>query len=265
MPLRNYRPTSPGLRQMTRPTFEEITTDQPHKPLTEKLVRRAGRNSQGKLTVRHQGSRPQAAYRVIDWKRDKFGVPARSRRSSTTRTARRASACCTTPTARSATCSCRTGSRSATSSPPARTSRRAPAMPCRCRGSRSARQVHNIELTAGRAARSCAAPAQRPAARQGGRLRHPAPAVGRGAPRAHRVHGHRRPGEQPRSREPEDRQGRSGPHMGKRPTVRGVGDEPARPSARWRRGQAADRHAAQDEVGQAGHGPAHPRKKHRAS
>src|SRR5918992_859971 len=77
MPLRNYRPTSPGLRQMTRATFEEVTTDEPHKPLTERLIRRAGRNSQGKLTVRHQGSGHKRLYRVIDWKRDKFGVPAR--------------------------------------------------------------------------------------------------------------------------------------------------------------------------------------------
>jgi large subunit ribosomal protein L2 len=77
MPLRNYRPTSPGLRQMTRSTFEEITTDQPHKPLTERLVSKAGRNSQGKLTVRHQGGGHKRLYRVIDWKRDKFGVPAR--------------------------------------------------------------------------------------------------------------------------------------------------------------------------------------------
>jgi large subunit ribosomal protein L2 len=62
---------------MTRATFEEVTTDQPHKPLTERLVRRAGRNSQGKLTVRHQGSGHKRLYRVIDWKRDKPGVPAR--------------------------------------------------------------------------------------------------------------------------------------------------------------------------------------------
>jgi large subunit ribosomal protein L2 len=62
---------------MTRATFEEVTTDQPHKPLTERLVRRAGRNSQGKLTVRHQGSGHKRLYRVIDWKRDKAGVPAR--------------------------------------------------------------------------------------------------------------------------------------------------------------------------------------------
>ena len=65
------------MREMTRSTFEEITTDEPHKPLTERLVRRAGRNSQGKLTVRHQGSGHKRLYRVIDWKRDKPGVPAR--------------------------------------------------------------------------------------------------------------------------------------------------------------------------------------------
>jgi large subunit ribosomal protein L2 len=77
MPLRSYRPTSPGRRQMTRSTFEEITTSEPHKPLTERLQKHAGRNSQGKLTVRHQGSGHKRLYRVIDWKRDKPGVPAR--------------------------------------------------------------------------------------------------------------------------------------------------------------------------------------------
>jgi large subunit ribosomal protein L2 len=77
MPLRNYRPTSPGLRQMTRSTFEEVTHDEPHKPLTERLVSKAGRNSQGKLSVRHQGGGHKRLYRVIDWKRDKAGVPAR--------------------------------------------------------------------------------------------------------------------------------------------------------------------------------------------
>jgi large subunit ribosomal protein L2 len=62
---------------MTRPTFEEVTDDKPHKPLTERLVSKAGRNSQGKLTVRHRGSGHKRLYRVIDWKRDKPGVPAR--------------------------------------------------------------------------------------------------------------------------------------------------------------------------------------------
>ncbi|MGH6887534.1 MAG: 50S ribosomal protein L2, partial [Geminicoccales bacterium] len=74
MPLRNYRPTSPGLRQMTRSTFEEVTHDEPYRPLTERLVSKAGRNSQGKLTVRHQGGGHKRLYRVIDWKRDKAGV-----------------------------------------------------------------------------------------------------------------------------------------------------------------------------------------------
>jgi large subunit ribosomal protein L2 len=77
MPLRNYRPTSPGMRQMTRSTFDEITSDRPYKPLTESQVRSAGRNSQGKLTVRHQGAGHKRLYRLIDWKRDKPGVPAR--------------------------------------------------------------------------------------------------------------------------------------------------------------------------------------------
>jgi large subunit ribosomal protein L2 len=77
MPLRKYRPTSPGLRQMTRSTFDELTHDEPYRPLTERLVSKAGRNSQGKLTVRHQGGGHKRLYRVIDWKRDKAGVPAR--------------------------------------------------------------------------------------------------------------------------------------------------------------------------------------------
>jgi large subunit ribosomal protein L2 len=77
MPLRNYRPTSPGIRQMTRPTFDEVTSDKPYKPLTERLVDPAGRNAQGKLTVRHRGSGHKRLYRVIDWKREKHGVPAR--------------------------------------------------------------------------------------------------------------------------------------------------------------------------------------------
>jgi large subunit ribosomal protein L2 len=77
MPLRSYRPTSPGHRQMTRSTFEEVTTDRPHKPLTERLVTGSGRNSDGKLTVRHQGGGHKRLYRRIDFKRDKWGVAAR--------------------------------------------------------------------------------------------------------------------------------------------------------------------------------------------
>jgi large subunit ribosomal protein L2 len=77
MPLRSYKPTSPARRFVTRPTFEEITTDQPHKPLLEPQKRISGRNSQGRLTVRHRGGGEKRHYRRIDFKRDKWGVPAR--------------------------------------------------------------------------------------------------------------------------------------------------------------------------------------------
>jgi len=62
---------------MTMPTFEEITTDKPHKPLTEKMVRGSGRNNQGKITVRHRGGEQKRLYRKIDFRRNKFGIPAR--------------------------------------------------------------------------------------------------------------------------------------------------------------------------------------------
>ena len=77
MPLRSYKPTSPGRRQMTRSTFEEITTSEPYKPLLEAQTRGSGRNNAGRLTVRHRGGGEKTHYRRIDFKRDKVGVPAR--------------------------------------------------------------------------------------------------------------------------------------------------------------------------------------------
>jgi large subunit ribosomal protein L2 len=77
MPLRSYKPTSPGRRGMTRSTFEEITTSEPYKPLLEPQKRASGRNNQGRLTVRHRGAGEKTHYRRIDFKRDKHDVPAR--------------------------------------------------------------------------------------------------------------------------------------------------------------------------------------------
>jgi large subunit ribosomal protein L2 len=77
MPLRSYKPTSAGRRFMTRSTFEEITTKEPYKPLLESQKRGSGRNNVGRLTVRHRGGGEKQHYRIIDFKRDKFGVPAR--------------------------------------------------------------------------------------------------------------------------------------------------------------------------------------------
>ena len=76
MPLRSYKPTSSGRRFMTRPTFEEITTEKPYKPLLEPQKRTSGRNGQGRLSVRHRGGGEKQHYRRIDFKRDKWDVPA---------------------------------------------------------------------------------------------------------------------------------------------------------------------------------------------
>jgi large subunit ribosomal protein L2 len=77
MPLRSYKPTSAGRRFQTRSTFEEITTRDPYKPLLEAKQRISGRNNQGRLTVRHRGGGEKRFYRRIDFKRDKYDVPAK--------------------------------------------------------------------------------------------------------------------------------------------------------------------------------------------
>jgi large subunit ribosomal protein L2 len=76
MPTKLYKPTSPGRRGMTGSTFEEITKSKPEKSLTEPIRQRAGRNNQGRITVRHRGGGHKRKYRIIDWRRDKRGTPA---------------------------------------------------------------------------------------------------------------------------------------------------------------------------------------------
>ncbi len=77
MGIKVYKPTSPGRRGMSVSTFEEITRTKPEKSLLRPLKKRAGRNNQGRLTVRHRGGGHKRRYRLIDFKRDKTGVPAR--------------------------------------------------------------------------------------------------------------------------------------------------------------------------------------------
>ncbi|HLI06082.1 MAG TPA: 50S ribosomal protein L2 [Ktedonobacteraceae bacterium] len=77
MPVRQYKPTSPGRRGMSVSTFEEITKTKPEKSLTVSLKKHSGRNNQGKITTRHRGGGAKRAYRIIDFKRNKPGVPAR--------------------------------------------------------------------------------------------------------------------------------------------------------------------------------------------
>ncbi len=77
MPVKTYKPTSPGRRDMTGHTFEEITRSRPERSLLRSMKKRAGRNFRGKITVRHRGGGHKRRYRVIDFKRDKAGIPAR--------------------------------------------------------------------------------------------------------------------------------------------------------------------------------------------
>jgi ribosomal protein L2, bacterial/organellar len=77
VPLKKYKPTSAGRRNMTSLDFAEITTSTPEKTLLAPLPNRAGRNNQGKLTVRHQGGGHKHQYRIIDFKRNKDGVPGK--------------------------------------------------------------------------------------------------------------------------------------------------------------------------------------------
>ena len=77
MPVKKFNPTTPSRRQMTISTFEEITATEPEKSLLAPLFKRAGRNNQGKITVRHNGGGHKRKYRIIDFKRTKDGIPGR--------------------------------------------------------------------------------------------------------------------------------------------------------------------------------------------
>jgi large subunit ribosomal protein L2 len=77
MAIKVYRPTSPGRRGMTGATFDEITRSKPEKSLVLPLRKQAGRNNQGRLTVRHRGGGAKRNIRIVDFKRDKLGVPGR--------------------------------------------------------------------------------------------------------------------------------------------------------------------------------------------
>ncbi|WP_018924669.1 50S ribosomal protein L2 [Salsuginibacillus kocurii] len=77
MVVKKYKPTTNGQRFMSGKTFEEITTDQPERSLTAPLHKKGGRNNHGRMTMRHQGGGHKRQYRIIDFKRDKDGVPGR--------------------------------------------------------------------------------------------------------------------------------------------------------------------------------------------
>ncbi|AET65966.1 ribosomal protein L2, bacterial/organellar [Desulfosporosinus orientis DSM 765] len=77
MAIKTFKPTSPSRRNMTVSSFEEITRTEPERSLVKSLTKKAGRNNDGRLSVRHKGGGHKRKYRIIDFKRNKDGVPAR--------------------------------------------------------------------------------------------------------------------------------------------------------------------------------------------
>ncbi len=77
MAIKKFKPTTPSRRYMTTSDFSDLTTDEPEKSLLEPLKKKGGRNSYGRITTRHQGGGHKRKYRVIDFKRDKDGIPAK--------------------------------------------------------------------------------------------------------------------------------------------------------------------------------------------
>ena len=77
MAIKKFKPTSPALRQMTVLVSDEITCNQPEKSLLVSLKKNSGRNAHGKITVRHRGGGNRRKYRIIDFKRNKDGIPAK--------------------------------------------------------------------------------------------------------------------------------------------------------------------------------------------
>ncbi len=77
MPIKTFKPLTPGQRGKSSPTYEEITRTAPERSLTHSLKKHSGRNANGKVTVRHRGGGSKIQYRLVDFKRDKIGVPGR--------------------------------------------------------------------------------------------------------------------------------------------------------------------------------------------
>ncbi len=252
MPIRTYKPTSPGRRGMSVSTFDEITRTKPERSLLEKKTSTAGRNNQGRMTSRHRGGGVKRRYRVIDFKRDKFGVPAKvfSIEYDPNRSARIALLHYLDGAKRYILAPQGLKVGDMVMSGPEAEIRVGNAMPLRNVPTGSV--IHNIELRAGRGGqivRSAGVAAQL-MAKEGDYARR-APALRRAAPDSSGLHGDARPGGQPGAREHQDRQGWTLALPGPPPARARLGDEPGG-SSTWRwRGSRAARWTAADALGQA--------------
>ena len=209
MAVRQYRPTSPGRRGMSVSKFEEITRSKPERSLLVSLSKTAGRNNRGHITTRHRGGGAKRQYRIIDFKRNKPGVPAKvfSIEYDPNRSARIALLQYLDGEKRYilAPNGLKVGDR-VMSRGQRRRSVVGNALPLR--NIPTGTVIHNIELYPGRGGqmvRSAGAAGAVDGERR--RLRPGAPAFGRAAPGLDELYGNYRPGGQSRSRECLHRQG----------------------------------------------------------
>ena len=228
MPVRRFKPTSPGRRFMTVSDFAEVTKSKPEKALTEKLTKKGGRNNNGRITTRHQGGGHKRRYRIIDFKRRKDDVPGEGRRDRVRPEPLGADRAAPLrgrlqglhPRARPGSASARTSSRA-----PRADIKPGNALPLE--NIPTGTLVHNVELKPGQGRPDGAlGRLGHPARREGRRLRDAASPLGRDAPRAAHLprdvgqvgnvdHGNITGGKAGRSR-----------WLGKRPTVRGSAMNP---------------------------------------
>ena len=233
MPVRVYRPTSPGRRNMSVSTFDEITRSKPERSLLDKMTSKAGRNNQGKITARHRGGGVKRRYRIIDFKRNKPGVPAKvfSIEYDPNRSARIALLHYVDGEKRYIIAPNGLKVGDMVMSGPEAEIRVGNALPLR--NLPTGTVIHNIELHPGRGGqivRSAGASAQL-MAKEGDYAQVRLPS-GEQRLRPHHLHGDDRPGRQPGPRERPHRQGRALAQPRSPPARARLGDEPGGPSAR---------------------------------
>jgi large subunit ribosomal protein L2 len=232
MPIRIYKPTSPGRRSMSVSTFEEITKKKPEKSLIEPLKKHAGRNNRGRITTRHRGGGNKRFYRIIDFKRNKTGIPAKvaAIEYDPNRSSRIALLHYVDGEKRYMLAPVGVSVGDTVVSGPDAPIRTGNALPLR--NIPTGTQIHNIELYPGKGGQLCRSAGTSAQLMAKSDKYAQAYALGRGSPGSPRLHGHARPGRQCGSREHRDRQGWPQPASWSPANGPRLRDEPARPSAR---------------------------------
>ena len=235
MPTKKYKPTSPGRRFMSVSTFEEITKGKkPEKSLMVALPTNAGRNNQGKITVRHQGGGHKKQYRIVDFKRNKLGIPGKvaAIEYDPNRTSRIALINYADGEKRYILAPLALKVGDTVQNGPEAEIKPGNALPIR--NIPVGTTIHNIEIKIGRGGQLVrSAGGAGAAAGQGGRLRPGPDAVRRGPAGAGGLLRHHRAAGQRRPRQRDRRQGRQEPLARQAPVGSRHDDEPVRPPPRW--------------------------------